>query len=73
MWIYHHRRRHRRHCHRHLHQLHHYDESIFQAEGIGALYSGLAPTLLRTAPATGVMFLVLENSRMAMKYIVEKS
>jgi len=47
--------------------------SIQRAEGIGALYSGLTPTLLRTAPATGVMFLVLENSRLAMKYIVETS
>eukprot|EP00914_Ancora_sagittata_P029533 GHVO01058460.1.p1 GENE.GHVO01058460.1~~GHVO01058460.1.p1 ORF type:complete len:309 (+),score=23.92 GHVO01058460.1:104-928(+) len=36
--------------------------SILRNEGVLALYKGLGPTLLRTFPATGALFLAYENS-----------
>jgi solute carrier family 25 ornithine transporter 2/15 len=40
--------------------------TIRRTEGLAALYSGLAPTLLRTVPATGALFLVVEQSRASL-------
>lgn len=37
--------------------------SIMRTEGILALYNGLGPTLLRTFPATGALFLAYEYTR----------
>ncbi|XP_063231027.1 mitochondrial ornithine transporter 1 [Bacillus rossius redtenbacheri] len=37
--------------------------NIFRTEGILALYSGLQPTLVRTIPATAMLFLVYEYSK----------
>ncbi|MBN3302709.1 solute carrier family 25 member 15a isoform X2 [Amia ocellicauda] len=43
--------------------------SIVRNEGIPALYSGLTPTLIRTFPANGALFLAYELSRkMMMKH-----
>lgn len=39
---------------------------IFRQEGLGALYSGLAPTLVRTIPATAALFVTYEYSKKAM-------
>merc|ERR1711994_853941 len=36
---------------------------ILKQEGIARLYSGLGPTLLRTFPATGALFLAYETSK----------
>nr|ACO15775.1 Mitochondrial ornithine transporter 1 [Caligus clemensi] len=36
---------------------------IFQKEGILALYNGLLPTLIRTFPASGILFLTYEYSK----------
>ncbi|KAK6172479.1 hypothetical protein SNE40_016118 [Patella caerulea] len=36
---------------------------IFRTEGIGALYKGLGPTLVRTFPATGALFLAYETTK----------
>lgn len=40
--------------------------SIVRNEGIGALYTGLRPTILRTIPATAVLFAVYEYSKKFM-------
>ncbi|KAK7489872.1 hypothetical protein BaRGS_00018894 [Batillaria attramentaria] len=37
--------------------------SIFRNEGIGALYKGLGPTVVRTFPATGALFLAYETTK----------
>ncbi|CAN9511023.1 unnamed protein product [Ophioblennius macclurei] len=42
---------------------------IVRTEGIPALYSGLTPTMIRTFPANGALFLAYEWSR---KYMMEK-
>ena len=42
--------------------------SIFRNEGIGALYKGLLPTVIRTIPATGCLFVSYEYSRKFMMY-----
>ena len=39
---------------------------IYRNEGILALYNGLGPTLLRTFPATGALFLAYEYSKKFM-------
>ncbi|XP_023681755.1 mitochondrial ornithine transporter 1-like [Paramormyrops kingsleyae] len=39
---------------------------IVRAEGVAALYSGLTPTMIRTFPANGALFLAYELSRKAM-------
>lgn len=36
---------------------------VFKEEGILALYKGLGPTLLRTFPATGALFLAYESTK----------
>ncbi|XP_026854213.1 solute carrier family 25 member 15b isoform X2 [Electrophorus electricus] len=39
---------------------------IFRTEGVRALYSGLTPTMIRTFPANGALFLAYEASRKLM-------
>lgn len=39
---------------------------IVRTEGILALYNGLKPTIIRTIPATAVLFVVYEYSKKAM-------
>jgi len=39
---------------------------IYRQEGIMALYNGLGPTLIRTFPATGALFLAYETSKKFM-------
>lgn len=39
---------------------------IVKSEGVGALYSGLKPTLVRTMPATAALFLIYENTKKYM-------
>ena len=41
-------------------------KQIYRSEGIVALYNGLTPTLLRTFPATGALFLAYETSKKFM-------
>lgn len=36
---------------------------IIQKEGVRALYNGLGPTLVRTFPATGALFLAYEYTK----------
>ncbi|TNN75123.1 Mitochondrial ornithine transporter 1 [Liparis tanakae] len=43
---------------------------IIRTEGIAALYSGLTPTMIRTFPANGALFLSYELSR---KFMMEKA
>ncbi|XP_068601604.1 solute carrier family 25 member 15a [Brachionichthys hirsutus] len=45
-------------------------KGIIRTEGFTALYSGLAPTMIRTFPANGALFLVYELSR---KYMMERA
>ena len=40
---------------------------IYRKEGLGALYNGLTPTLIRTFPATGALFFAYEYSRKWMR------
>ncbi|XP_042301413.1 mitochondrial ornithine transporter 1 isoform X2 [Sceloporus undulatus] len=40
--------------------------SVFQNEGVFALYSGLKPTMIRAFPANGALFLAYEYSRKLM-------
>lgn len=42
---------------------------IFRTEGIVALYNGLAPTLIRTVPATATLFVTYEYSKKWLHYI----
>lgn len=42
---------------------------IFRKEGPLALYNGLTPTVLRTIPATSVLFLVYEYTK---KFLTQK-
>lgn len=42
---------------------------IARTEGVGTLYSGLAPTLLRTIPATATLFVVYEYSKKFLHYV----
>lgn len=43
--------------------------NIARQEGIGALYCGLKPTILRTIPATAVLFATYEYSKKFMTQI----
>ncbi|XP_074535092.1 solute carrier family 25 member 15a [Halichoeres trimaculatus] len=43
---------------------------IIRAEGVTALYSGLTPTMIRTFPANGALFLAYEASR---KFMMDKA
>lgn len=43
--------------------------NIARTEGITALYCGLKPTLIRTIPATAVLFVVYEYSKKFMTQI----
>ncbi|XP_030007168.1 mitochondrial ornithine transporter 1-like [Sphaeramia orbicularis] len=43
---------------------------VIRNEGVGRLYSGLTPTMIRTFPANGALFLAYEWSR---KFMVEKA
>ncbi len=43
---------------------------IYRTEGLGALYSGLTPTLIRTFPATGALFFAYEYSKKLMHQVV---
>lgn len=43
--------------------------NIARTEGITALYCGLKPTLIRTIPATAVLFVVYEYSKKFMAQI----
>ena len=45
---------------------------ILRTEGIQGLYNGLTPTLLRTFPSTGALFVAYEYSRQFMLTGVEK-
>lgn len=40
--------------------------TFFFHAGFGALYSGLTPTMIRTFPANGALFLAYEFSRKCM-------
>ena len=40
---------------------------IYRKEGLGALYNGLTPTVIRTFPATGALFFAYEYSRKLMR------
>lgn len=42
---------------------------IFRNEGFLALYNGLRPTIIRTIPATAVLFVVYEYSKKFMTQI----
>jgi len=44
---------------------------IYSQEGVLALYNGLGPTVLRTFPATGALFLAYEYSKMWMHAVVD--
>lgn len=43
--------------------------NIARTEGISALYNGLKPTIIRTIPATAVLFVVYEYSKKFMTQI----
>lgn len=47
-------------------------KQIFKEEGILALYKGLGPTLLRTFPATGALFLAYESTKKWMGYAADQ-
>lgn len=44
---------------------------IYKEEGLLALYNGLGPTVIRTFPATGALFLAYEYSKKWMHSIVD--
>jgi len=44
---------------------------IYRQEGLTALYSGLGPTVLRTFPATGALFLAYEYSKKWLHSVVD--
>lgn len=43
--------------------------NIARTEGVSAFYNGLKPTMIRTIPATAVLFAVYEYSKKAMNYL----
>lgn len=45
-------------------------KDIVRQEGIGALYNGLKPTLIRTIPATAILFVTYEYSKKLMHRLV---
>lgn len=44
---------------------------IGREEGVRALYKGLGPTLLRTFPATGALFLAYENTKKGLGHLAD--
>jgi len=44
---------------------------IYRTEGLLALYNGLGPTVLRTFPATGALFLAYETSKKTLHSFIE--
>ena len=44
---------------------------IYRQEGLLALYNGLGPTVLRTFPATGALFLAYESSKKWMHSVLD--
>ncbi|GAV07944.1 hypothetical protein RvY_17718 [Ramazzottius varieornatus] len=44
--------------------------TIARTEGILALYNGLGPTLLRTFPASGALFLAYEYTKSTMEFLI---
>ncbi|KAH3730672.1 mitochondrial ornithine transporter 1-like [Dreissena polymorpha] len=44
---------------------------IYRQEGLLALYKGLGPTVLRTFPATGALFLAYENTKKWLGYMAD--
>ncbi|KAL2726461.1 mitochondrial ornithine transporter 1 [Vespula squamosa] len=46
-------------------------KDIIQQEGIGALYNGLKPTLIRTVPATAMLFITYEYSKKLIHEFVD--
>lgn len=47
-------------------------KQIFKEEGILALYKGLGPTVLRTFPATGALFLAYETTKKWLGYTADR-
>lgn len=45
---------------------------IIQKEGVLALYRGLLPTLIRTVPATGALFIAYENVKKTLSHLAHK-
>lgn len=45
--------------------------NIIKNEGVLALYNGLGPTVLRTFPSTGALFLAYEYSKKFLNYVAE--
>lgn len=43
---------------------------IARTEGVKGLYKGLTPTLLRTFPATGVLFVAYEYTKYYLELLV---
>ena len=46
--------------------------AIYRAEGAMAFYNGLLPTVLRTFPATGALFLAYETTKKLMHEAFDK-
>ena len=46
---------------------------IVKNEGIRGLYKGLTPTLLRTFPSTGALFVAYENTKSLLTSVVDKT
>ena len=46
---------------------------IIRKEGIRGLYRGLTPTLIRTFPSTGALFVAFEKSKELMTTVVDKT
>ncbi|CAG7723868.1 unnamed protein product [Allacma fusca] len=44
---------------------------IIRKEGVRALYSGLGPTLIRTFPATGALFLAYEHTKQTLNALLK--
>ena len=47
-------------------------KDIVRTEGISALYNGLKPTLIRTAPATAALFVTYEYSKKWMHSVLDR-
>ena len=45
-------------------------KDIYKKEGMMALYNGLGPSIIRTFPATGALFLIYEYSKKWMNSIM---
>ena len=49
-----------------------YNYDCFYTEGVAALYKGLGPTLLRTFPATGALFVAYEYTKLTLTRLFTK-